>query len=981
MQKGYFGPRPPPYNVAMRVPRLLALSATLSMFLSVAVRAGVAPFDLAGPNLEVTVSRHHETLPISDVPNLSVGDRLWIRADLPATQSERYLLIVAFLRGATNPPPERWFHGCSTWEPQCARQGLTLTVPRGAEQVLVFLAPETSGDFRTLVGAVRGRPGAFVRTSQDLNQATLDIARLDRYLDAIQSLEVNAPERLKDVAPKLARSLAIKVNTKCLQRITQLQAPCLMRGGQSLILNDGHSTSIVDALTSGPASALAMEASYTPQLSYGYYSPYIASVIDIARIFSSFTTAQYEYIPALAAQHGDVLALTLNTPPSFHDPKSVLVTALPAIEAPELPPLHAVNPKQSFCIRRKRLILPVEGAPLVFSTNYAHRMRLRLTEANGHTIDLPAWADAEVGGFVVDTHPIRGMQFRAAADGVLYGDWGFSRYQGPRFQLKNTTAAGWSVATPSDAAVIVGREDSIRLTAPSLSCLKSIAVRDSTGTERSAHWTAVYPNQVKVQLPLKDTPPGPVTLLLNQFGTAAPVRVPLDAYSVPASLDSFVLHAGDTQGMLKGSRLDEVARLTIDRVVFVPGALKTRHGVDHLTVTAEEPKAAARLKAGEAGVVRVRLKDGRVLTLQGTVAAPRPSVVLMAKSVYLSDSAAPSHIHLGNGNELPQLAQLTFSVRAVAPMVFDQDESIQVATTDGLYSTTLSLTNGGITLENQQVAIATLDPARAFGPSAFGPLRFRVIDEGVKGGWQPLATLVRLPQLHRLVCPATPKLACKLTGADLFLVDAIANDPAFQQAVQVPDGFPGYALPVPHPANGTLYVKLRDDPSVVNMATVAVDQLPAPHKAAPRSAHPAARKKARRTTAAQKTRMDKKSVAQRLPPQPSGSGRSGSEPPLDAAHLPLSLPAERSAQGTNAGDGAHAPAVAAPGTPSEAPAKKKVTPSTAPTDKRPLSPSPPHSSPAAAPRSTSSPQTIPPAPPSGAAVAAASLAAHPTPNR
>ena len=553
VQKGYFGPHPPPYNVAMRVSRLLALSAILSLFLSVAVRAGVAPFDLAGPNLEVTVTRHHETLPISDVPNLSAGDHLWIRADLPATQSERYLLIVAFLRGATNPPPERWFHGCSTWEPQCARRGLTLTVPRGAEQVLVFLAPQTSGDFRTLVGAVRGRPGAFVRTSQDLNQATLDIARLDRYLDAIQSLEVTAPERLKVAAPKLARSLAIKVNAKCLQRITQLQAPCLMRGGQSLILNDGHSTSIVDALTSGPASALAMEASYTPQLSYGYYSPYIASVIDIARIFSSFTTAQYEYIPALAAQHGDVLALTLNTPPSFHDPKSVLVTALPAIEAPELPPLHAVNPQQSFCIRRKRLILPVEGAPLVFSTNYAHRMRLRLTQANGHTIDLPAWADAEVGGFVVDTRPIRGTPFRNAVDGVLHGDWGFSRYQGPRLRLENASAAGWTVATPGDAAVIVGRDDSIRLTAPSLSCLKSIAVRDSAGTERSVHWTAVYPNQVKVQLPLKNAPPGPLTLLLNQFGTSAPVQVPLDAYSVPASLDSFVFHAGDSQGMLKGS--------------------------------------------------------------------------------------------------------------------------------------------------------------------------------------------------------------------------------------------------------------------------------------------------------------------------------------------------------------------------------------------------------------------------------------------
>ena len=50
--------------------------------------------------------------------------------------------------------------------------------------MLLFLAPETSGDFRTVVGAVRGRPGAFVRASQDLNQATLDRSRLDAHLAA-----------------------------------------------------------------------------------------------------------------------------------------------------------------------------------------------------------------------------------------------------------------------------------------------------------------------------------------------------------------------------------------------------------------------------------------------------------------------------------------------------------------------------------------------------------------------------------------------------------------------------------------------------------------------------------------------------------------------------------------------------------------------------------------------------------------------------
>jgi hypothetical protein len=169
---------------------------------------------------------------------------------------------------------------------------------------------------------------------------------------------------------------------------------------------------------------------------------------------------------------------------------------------------------------------------------------------------------------------------------------------------------------------------------------------------------------------------------------------------------------------------------------------------------------------------------------------------------------------------------LTFSVRAKSPAAFDHDEMLQIATADGSYTTTLSLANGGITLENRSVAIATLDPAQAFGPSAFGPLQFRVVVGGVTGDWQPLATLVRLPKLHELVCPATRELACKLSGSDLFLVDSIATDPHFDHPVQVPDGFPGYALPIPHPKDGRLFVKLRDDPGVINLASVDTRELP-----------------------------------------------------------------------------------------------------------------------------------------------------------
>jgi hypothetical protein len=809
----------------MRLLHLAALAAFLAPVAALPAQAGGAPFDLAGPQIQVTVGRGHETLPISEVPNLAIGDNLWVRADLPPNQSQRYLLVLAFLRGATNPPPRDWFYVCQTWKRGCAQGGLKVTVPAGAAQVLLFLAPKTSGDFKTLLGAVQGRPGAFVRTSQDLNQATLDSSRLEAYLRAVHALDETAPDKLKEEAPLLGRSLAIKVNQSCLDRIPELQAPCLMQGQDALILNDGHSTSIVEALTSGPATDLAMEASYTPQLSYGYYSPYIASVIDIARIFGSFTTAQYQYIPALATQRGEVLALTLNTPPSFHAPKSVLVTALPAVEPPQPPPLHAVDPKEIYCARKSSLVLPVEGAPLVFSTGYAHDLHLSLTGSDGKTIDLPATADAAQGGFVVDTSGVGAKSLGNIVHGTLSGYWGFEPFAGPAFQLVNAHTESWRLAADEGAA-IVGRANTIHLQASSVSCIDHIMVRDPAGKELDAEWRAVHPNEVEVTLPLQAAQPGQLTLLVKQYGASRPQPVPLQAFAQAAHLDAFTLHAGDSQGVLTGSRLDEVSGLAVAGVAFVPGALTSSQGVDQLTLTAQDAAGATALKPGDTELAKVRLKDGRVLDLEAMIATPRPSVALIGKSVEPSFSDSGSHIQLANDDELPQRAQLTFSVRAKSPAEFGRDEMLQIATADGSYSTTLSLANGGITLENRSVAIANLDPSRAFGPSAFGPLQFRVVAGGVTGDWQSLATLVRLPKLHELVCPATRELACKLSGSALFLVDSISIDPRFEHPVQVPDGFPGYDLPVPHPKHGQLFVKLRDDPGVVNLASVDTRELP-----------------------------------------------------------------------------------------------------------------------------------------------------------
>jgi hypothetical protein len=243
-------------------------------------------------------------------------------------------------------------------------------------------------------------------------------------------------------------------------------------------------------------------------------------------------------------------------------------------------------------------------------------------------------------------------------------------------------------------------------------------------------------------------------------------------------------------------------------------------------MTAQDAQAIADLKRGRRIAAKVTLLDGRVFPLVASVDSPRPRVTLISKSVQPSPTGDNSNLRLVDPGELPQDATLTFSVRADVPAAFSPNETIEVATADGSFTTTLGVENGGMTLENSHVAVITLNSAKVFGRAAFGSLQFRVNASGVAGDWQPLATLVRLPALKALDCPATPELACKLSGSNLYLIDSLSNDPQFAHPVQVPEGFLGSALPVPHPGAGSLYVRLRDDPAVINLATLSARQLP-----------------------------------------------------------------------------------------------------------------------------------------------------------
>ena len=328
------------YNRNMRH-LLLALLLFFSALPSVA-----QAFDLAGPKVDVHVKRGQLTLPIGEVPNLLPGDRLWIHPDFPDSQSARYVLVVVFLRGITNPPPNDWFTRVETWNREVREEGVFVTVPQEAQQAVLFLAPETGGDFGTLRNAVRGRPGVFVRATQDLQSASWDRMRLDTYLAEVKVTSQTDPNSLKERAETTARSLGIKVNQECFDKPVEQQATCLSAHTEGLVMDDSNAQTRVAQLTAGSTADLMNQLAYSPVAGAGAYSPYIGAIVDTARILSSLHTAHYQYLPALALPTEDTLNLRLSVPPSFRDPKSVVVIALPPVGPARMPPLHPIDPER-----------------------------------------------------------------------------------------------------------------------------------------------------------------------------------------------------------------------------------------------------------------------------------------------------------------------------------------------------------------------------------------------------------------------------------------------------------------------------------------------------------------------------------------------------------------------------------------------------------------------------------------------------------
>jgi hypothetical protein len=793
-------------------------------------------FDLTGPKVDVHVKRGEITLPIGEVPNLLPGDRLWIHPDFPESQSAHFVLVVAFLRGSTNPPPPGWFTRVETWTHQTHDEGVFVTVPAEAQQAIMFLAPETGGDFSTLRNAVRGRPGAFVRATQDLQAASLDRMRLDAYLDDVKVTSQTDPAALKERAEKSARTLGIRVDQQCFDKPSDQQAPCLVQHTDGLVLDDTNAQSLVTQLANGSTGDLMNQLSYSTLAGAGLYSPYVGAIVDTAKILSSLHTAHFQYIPALALPTEDTLNLRLNVPPSFRDPKSVVVVALPPVGPAKPPPLHPSNPSESFCAQKPGLVLPADGAPLIFGTQLAYGLTLHIETKSG-AADIPMKAESAAGGLVPEG-PAPHLP-ESDLTGEVRGKFGFDDWVGPRFHLYSEEDGKWTLAPGDQSALVVGRDDTVHVVGDSTLCVDRVDEQAATGSPVKLAFKSPKPDTLEVSVPMQDAEPGPVTLEIRQFGQQKPDSVKVNAYAEAASLDHLTLSSGDRQATLKGNRLDEVARVTLKGVTWTPGMLTRVEESDLLAMTSSDSTVG--LEPGKAYEAKVALRDGRLLKVPVTVGTPRPEAELLSKGTQ-EDAAAASPVRLGSLDDLPLDGRLVFFLKSREPSNFPRNEKVEVAAVDSSFRTVLSLADGGLMLEDAKTAIGSLAPLTRFGSSAFGPVEARVVSaDGASGDWIPLGTLVRLPGFKDLRCPRSPAKACTLTGTNLFLAASIGATPDFGGATDVPPDFTGTQLSVPHPVNGILYMRLRDDPLTVQTLLMPITPMtPAEASKLAPTVHPAA---------------------------------------------------------------------------------------------------------------------------------------------
>jgi hypothetical protein len=799
--------------------RLTVRLSKITLFLgllgvAVAIRADDARFDLPGPKIDVSVTRGGATLPISQVPNLLPHDTLRVKADLPATQSNHLLLIVAFLRSTTNEPPENWFTKVETWKQPI--EGTTIVVPDGAQRALMFIAPETGGDFDTLRSAVTKNPGLFTRASMSLNKASLAEQRIHRYLDGMHSVPSGDKQAIESRSAKLAGTLALAPNPDCFKKPVDDQVDCLTQTSAAVLLDDDHGQTTANAISTGTSSDLVNEAA---QADGALYSAYVGTLVDLVHLAGSLHTAQYRYVPAISFPSGVTMNLKLNSPPSFYNPKSVIVIALPPIEPSHMPRLQLKDPSEVFCLADPSMTLPFRGTPALFSTSFSHDLAIVFgPKESGVRIALTS--DAYDGGLIpanpipdglLDKFETRASDGSTILQGKIEGYWGFDRLNGPTLTFQHSSGDEWRLL--SSKALLTGEDAEATLQGRGTACVRNVTIVDSMGKSTQVTFARDDRNgNIVLHLSLNGEPAGTYSLAVAQYGNPVVTEVRVPVYNKDIRIDKMLLGANGS-AILLGEHLQKVAFVRVGDHTFVPSGVDP----DQQGLQLNGPGTPSLYDASNATVM---LKGGGVMTVPVAEEESGATLKLLSVDSTLSTPKGEIPVGLGSQRDIALHGMLHFVVQSAG--IFPRDQVIELSTADGAVHTSISLKSGELILQDDHTAVGTVDLDKAFGESAFGELRLRAVPgDGTVGNWVTLGKLVRRPHIVAVHCTSVGVPTCMIEGSDLFLALVFSTSEDFASAVPVPTGFDGsnFAIPMkPNSHGSTIYMRLRDDPE--GLATI-----------------------------------------------------------------------------------------------------------------------------------------------------------------
>jgi hypothetical protein len=437
------------------------------------------------------------------------------------------------------------------------------------------------------------------------------------------------------------------------------------------------------------------------------------------------------------------------------------------------------------------MTLPLEGAPLVFSTGFAHDLVLHLNRTGAAT-DLPLKADAFNGGLMVTQEsPHRpltvgdratpavpaGIKVGTPSDviisGTIHGYWGFDAFDGPTLSVQQLDGKSWKLV--GDTQLFAGKDNHLTLKGDGTACVQHIELtrgkdkdidiafkpateggdqNDGDGVlDSTKDAAAAKEKDQKSDKAGKDAKPAKDDAKSDKEPPPAPARLIKNTLTLDVSLKT-VQPGGYALGIRQyGGSSEQKVPLT---------AYSADISFDSLRIHAGDSTAVLSGKGLE-NVVSVEIAD-RTFTPVAGVEDHAESLSLHADAAVSPKNGSEARVKLKDGRTLPvkvsaaaarpslSLVSLkaspsekqgtlavTLSGKDDIPLhgkltfivrtsdVFPRGESIEVATLDGSVHTNLSIASNTLILEDEHTAVATLDPLQAFGESAFGKLEMRPV--------------------------------------------------------------------------------------------------------------------------------------------------------------------------------------------------------------------------------------------------------------